>query len=166
VTHDQEEAMTTCQRIAVMDQGVIQQVGSPLELFDYPVNRFVAQFIGSVNLFPGEVVCEQGQARFRSADLGLVSLPSTLSVPNGKFELAFRPHAVRFDEEPAGREDLVMQGYVEDTEFLGEFMRYEIKVNNALIKADIAHHRGGRPLSPGTAVRMTVSSNELRFVHA
>ncbi|MEO5692674.1 MAG: ABC transporter ATP-binding protein, partial [Usitatibacter sp.] len=50
VTHDQEEAMTICDRIAVLEQGVIQQIGTPLELFDRPVNRFVAQFVGSVNL--------------------------------------------------------------------------------------------------------------------
>src|SRR5689334_20665879 len=49
VTHDQEEALTMCDRIAVMDGGVVQQVGTPLELFDAPVNRFVAEFVGSVN---------------------------------------------------------------------------------------------------------------------
>lgn len=166
VTHDQEEAMTTCQRIAVMDQGVIQQVGSPLELFDYPVNRFVAQFIGSVNLFPGEAVHQQGQTCFKSEDLGMVSLPVNISVPTGQVELAFRPHAVQFESETTVGKDLVMQGLVEETEFLGEFMRYEIKVNNAIVKADIAHHRGGKPLLPGTPVRMTVPSHELRFVQA
>lgn len=166
VTHDQEEAMTTCQRIAVMDQGVIQQVGSPLELFDDPANRFVAQFIGSVNLFPGELVREQGQAKFQSADLGVVSLPAGLAVPSGAVDLAFRPHAVRFVDESGPADSLVMQGQVEDSEFLGEFLRYEIKVNHAVIKADISHHRGGRPLSPGTTVRMTVPASELRFVQA
>ena len=53
VTHDQEEAMTICDRIAVMDHGVIQQVGTPVDLFDEPANRFVAGFVGSVNLFEG-----------------------------------------------------------------------------------------------------------------
>ena len=166
VTHDQEEAMTTCQRIAVMDQGVIQQVGSALELFDDPVNRFVAQFIGSVNLFAGESVQHQGQTVFRSADLGMVRLPRTLSVPSGKVELAFRPHAVKLMAEVSGEDVFMMQGLVEDAEFLGEFMRYDIKVNNARIKADVAHHRGGNPLLPGTSVLMTVPSHELRFVQA
>ena len=46
VTHDQEEAMTTADRIAVMDQGVIQQVGTPMDIFDNPANRFVANFVG------------------------------------------------------------------------------------------------------------------------
>ena len=166
VTHDQEEAMTTCQRIAVMDQGVIQQVGSALDLFDFPVNRFVAQFIGSVNLFPGEVIRDQGRAKFQSADLGAVLLPDALVVPAGKVDLGFRPHAVQFGAQVVPDDALTMQGVVQDTEFLGEFLRYEIKVSNALIKADIAHHRGGRPLAPGTAVRLTVPASELRFVDA
>src|SRR6188474_1044077 len=63
VTHDQEEAMTICDRIAVLDEGAVQQVGTPLELYDRPVNRFVAQFVGSVNLFEGAV---------RREDAGLV----------------------------------------------------------------------------------------------
>lgn len=166
VTHDQEEAMTTCHRIAVMDQGVIQQVGSPLDLFDYPVNRFVAQFVGSVNLFPGSVSHDTGHPQFLSADLGPVTLPRSLSVPEGKVDLAFRPHAIRFDEQADSDSALVMQGVIQDTEFLGEFLRYEVKVGDAMIKADITHHRGGKPLLEGTPVRMVVPASELRFVEA
>ena len=62
VTHDQEEAMTTCDRIAVMDEGVIQQVGTPVELFDRPVNRFVAEFVGTINLLPGQAAEVRGEA--------------------------------------------------------------------------------------------------------
>ena len=54
VTHDQEEAMTTADRIAVMHQGVIQQVGTPTGLYDDPANRFVAEFVGTINLLPGD----------------------------------------------------------------------------------------------------------------
>ncbi len=71
VTHDQEEAMTICDRIAVMDQGVIQQIGTPIELFDHPLNRFVAQFVGSVNLFEGDLRA----GRFASPTLGECALP-------------------------------------------------------------------------------------------
>jgi len=55
VTHDQQEAMTIADRLAVLDQGVIQQVGTPRELYDAPVNRFVAGFVGSINLYAGHV---------------------------------------------------------------------------------------------------------------
>ena len=123
VTHDQEEALTTCHRIAVMDQGVIQQVGTPQELFDHPANRFVARFVGSVNLFTGRLAGQGGARAFESEDLGRVVLPATTAVPgagtagggggigsgggsggalqgpavaNGEaIDLAFRPHSVR-----------------------------------------------------------------------
>lgn len=166
VTHDQEEAMTTCHRIAVMDQGVIQQVGSPLELFDYPVNRFVAQFVGSVNLFPGSVVSKAGQAEFVSPDLGAVQLPSSLSLPGGEVDLAFRPHAVRFVDQSDNDDSLQMRGVIQGTEFLGEFLRYEVQVGAAIVKADIAHHRGAQPLDIDTPVKMSVPARELRFVDA
>ena len=55
VTHDQQEAMTIADRLAVLDQGVIQQVGAPRELYDLPANRFVAEFVGSINVYAGRV---------------------------------------------------------------------------------------------------------------
>ncbi|NLD54984.1 MAG: ABC transporter ATP-binding protein, partial [Burkholderiaceae bacterium] len=53
VTHDQEEAMTTADRMAVLDRGILQQTGTPAELYDYPVNRFVAGFVGTMNMLDG-----------------------------------------------------------------------------------------------------------------
>ena len=81
VTHDQEEALTTCHRIAVMDEGVIQQVGTPQELFDQPANRFVARFVGSVNLFTGRLTSQDGAAVFDSDELGRLVLPPGITVP-------------------------------------------------------------------------------------
>ncbi len=59
VTHDQEEAMTTADRMAVLDQGVVQQVGAPIELYDDPANRFVANFVGTTNVLVGTVLARQ-----------------------------------------------------------------------------------------------------------
>ena len=133
VTHDQEEAMTICDRIAVLDQGVIQQIGTPVELFDRPANRFVAQFVGSVN-FLGEA--------------------------------SFRPHAVRILEggEPAPGDGLHLEGVIESGEFLGEFVRYAIRVNEHVVTADQAHRRGAQPLPAGHAVRLFVPRNEIRNI--
>ncbi|PWB66805.1 MAG: polyamine ABC transporter ATP-binding protein, partial [Betaproteobacteria bacterium] len=142
VTHDQIEALTTCHRVAVMDDGVIQQVGTPMELFDYPVNRFVAQFVGSVNLFAGDFRREGDRLRFVSPKLGTVALPAGVEPPAGAFDLAFRPHAVSVAEAPAGERDLALAGAVESAEFLGEFLRYEIRVGEALVIADVPHARG------------------------
>jgi iron(III) transport system ATP-binding protein len=161
VTHDQEEAMTICDRIAVMDQGVIQQVGTPMELFDQPVNRFVAQFVGSVNLFEGEV---QAGPTFVSPTLGRCALPRALAdAAQARAYLAFRPHAVHFGEDPAA-ESLELRGSVAGGEFLGEFVRYEIRVNRAIVTADRPHRRGAARMPEGTPVRPHVAAGELRLI--
>ena len=168
VTHDQEEALTTCHRIAVMDQGVIQQVGSPMALFDHPVNRFVAQFVGSVNLFAGRFRREGGRLRFASERIGEVDLPPGLEPPAEGSDLAFRPHAVRLEGDGRGLAEGAMrlEGAVEGAEFLGEFLRYEIRVGGAVVTADVPHERGRAPLAEGTRVGLSVPASELRFVSA
>lgn len=166
VTHDQEEALTTCQRIAVMDQGIIQQVGTPMDLFDFPLNRFVAQFIGSINLFPGTMRREGNQIRFVSPALGSVVLPKGLEPPESRVELAFRPHAVRFTGDHHAADRLVLSGVIEDVEFLGEVLRYDIRTGDALVRADIPHARGVMPLRNGTEIEFSVPSSELRLVVA
>ncbi len=163
VTHDQEEAMTICDRIAVMDQGVIQQVGTPMELFDQPVNRFVAQFVGSVNLFEGDVA---PGPTFVSPTLGACALPAGLAAGGrSRVHLAFRPHAVRFGEAPDPA-NLQLEGSIAGAEFLGEFMRYEVRVNQAMVTADQPHLRGAARIPEGTPVRLTIASRELRLIDA
>ncbi|MDO7728460.1 MAG: ABC transporter ATP-binding protein, partial [Loktanella sp.] len=75
VTHDQEEANTTCDRMAVLDKGVIQQVGSPLELYDRPENLLVANFLGTANILEGKVEIKGGARRFVTKTGDLLPLP-------------------------------------------------------------------------------------------
>jgi iron(III) transport system ATP-binding protein len=166
VTHDQEEALTTCHRVAVMDQGVIQQVGSPMELFDFPVNRFVAQFVGSVNLFAGRFHTDGDHLRFNSPKLGEIVLPKGLEQQTTEMDLAFRPHAVRFTSDAqsdlAGQ--LALQGEILSAEFLGDAFRYDVRVGEAIVRADISHSRGKSALPTGSEVHLRIASEELRFV--
>jgi iron(III) transport system ATP-binding protein len=164
VTHDQEEALTMCDRIAVLDDGVIQQIGTPAELYDAPANRFVAQFVGSVNLFPGKLRSEGGRAVFSSPALGEHAFPADAPAgPGGDVDLAFRPHAVRLDA--AAPDGLALEGEVQGGEFLGEFVRYEIKVGDFTVLADQPHHRGTRRYEKGSRVRLAVPAAELRLLH-
>ena len=163
VTHDQEEALTMCDRIAVMDQGVVQQVGGPTELFDHPANRFVAQFVGSVNLFEGAVRRDGQRWIFASPLLGEVALPEALArVENARMEIAFRPHAVTLDEPSP--DALALDGVIEGGEFLGEFMRYEVRVGAATVLVDRPHRRGTEPITHGAAVRLFVPAAEVRLL--
>jgi iron(III) transport system ATP-binding protein len=167
VTHDQEEAMTICDRIAVMDQGVIQQIGTPIELFDHPVNRFVAQFVGSVNLYEGAIARRDGRWVFSSPTLGECVLPDSLaSSAQSRVEIAFRPHAVAM-QASAGEiqpDSLRLEGEIEGGEFLGEFMRYEIRVGTALVTSDQPHLRGMERLPIGTRVLLGVPGREIRAI--
>jgi iron(III) transport system ATP-binding protein len=172
VTHDQEEAMTICDRIAVMDQGVIRQIGTPVELFDHPANRFVAQFVGSVNLFKGAIAKKDGRWIFSCAELGDCVVPEGLA-PEGAahVELAFRPHAVELESAtalaaPHAAQSLQLDGEIEGGEFLGEFMRYEIRVHRALVTADQPHLRDVRRFENGARVRLRVPHGEIRLIQS
>ena len=85
VTHDQEEAMTTADRMAVLDQGILQQVGSAAELYDYPQNRFVAGFVGTANLLDGEVTAvDAAGLNFQAHRLGAHHLNVQIAGPTGR----------------------------------------------------------------------------------
>ncbi|GLQ56880.1 ABC transporter ATP-binding protein [Devosia nitrariae] len=99
VTHDQVEAMTLADKIVVMDQGTVQQVGSPLDLYDRPANRFVAGFIGSPRMNFVEVVVEEvgaGLAQVTSRDVGrqAVRIRDGAVAAGDKLTLGIRPHQV------------------------------------------------------------------------
>ncbi len=165
VTHDQEEAMTICDRIAVLDQGVIQQIGTPLELFDRPANRFVAQFVGSVNLFEGAIRRREVGWVLSGEAFGELTLPERfVGEERAHVQMAFRPHAVTFSP-PAGPDDaLRFEGNVEAAEFLGEFMRYDVRVGNAIVVADQPHLHGTPSFAIGTPVRLGVAAAEIRLI--
>ena len=88
VTHDQEEAMTTADRMAVLDGGVLQQVGTPRDLYDLPANRFVAEFVGNTNVLLGRA--DVSRRLFQVEGLGDLPLPTT----GDGAALSIRPHAL------------------------------------------------------------------------
>ncbi|MEO5699130.1 MAG: ABC transporter ATP-binding protein [Vicinamibacterales bacterium] len=166
VTHDQEEAMTICDRIAVLDQGVIRQVGTPVELYDRPANRFVAEFVGSVNLIEGTVRESAGRRTFSSAASGDWILPAGIEPPaSTAAHLSFRPHAVVIGSASVpGGSHLELEGNVEGSEFLGEFVRYEVSVNGLTMIADRSHLRGQPLIANGERVRLGVDAGQIRFI--
>ena len=131
VTHDQEEANTICDRIAVMDAGTIRQVGTPMELYERPGNLFVASFLGSANVLDG---ARSGDV-FEVAGGARLPLPPGLHLPAGA-KLVFRPqHASLAD---AG----VFRGPVTQREFLGATVRYGVRVGDAEILVDVPFQSG------------------------
>ncbi len=125
VTHDQEEALSVSDRIAVMNQGRIVQVGTPLEIYYRPVDRFVADFVGLANFAPVRVVAP-GRVR-----LGDVELPVGTATAIGEATLVVRPETiVLMAEPPSAGVRPALRGRIKTSAFLGGLARYWVEAMN------------------------------------
>ena len=137
VTHDQEEAMTLSSRIAVMDQGRFQQIGTPKETYEFPTNRFVAEFIGTINTFKGRVVAmaDDGIRVFSTeAGVTLTTLGKQLVEEGQEIEVAVRPEKIFVSKEkPNNKDDVCIPGVVDDLGYLGNRSLYRIRLESGKI---------------------------------
>ncbi|NNU79849.1 ABC transporter ATP-binding protein [Halovulum dunhuangense] len=126
VTHDQEEAMTLATRIGVMDAGRIVQVGEPRQIYEHPHSRFVADFIGTVNLFEGKVEIAAPDRMRVQTDVGpiLVNPVEGLSASQS-VAVAVRPEKIVLDREPVPGEN-TLQGKVMDYAYMGDITIYKL----------------------------------------
>ncbi len=167
VTHDQEEANTTADRIALMNDGIIQQVGTPIELYDKPVNRFVADFLGTANFFEGTLE-QSGKTWVFRADNDLVIPMSDNGDKriSGRCCLVFRPQNVRVivGEEDSVDSTIQLQGTVSGKEFLGSTIRYRVSIRGNDVFADVSHQQGRHLLEKGTTVNLGIHQNQIKIV--
>ena len=169
VTHDQEEAMTTADRMAVLDKGVLQQVGTATALFDFPANRFVAGFVGTANLMSGQITRINGETLTFLADgIGELVFPCGVGKPAlGQATMAFRPHTVSISvrDENMDASRTWLTGRVESSEFLGESSRYRVRVGDMVVVANQPHYSGLSLFPTGADVRLGIESTQVRFLH-
>ncbi|WP_044870977.1 polyamine ABC transporter ATP-binding protein [Pseudomonas sp. LFM046] len=152
VTHDQEEAMTMAQRIAIMHLGCIEQIGSPVDIYETPISRLVCEFIGNVNLFDGEVV-EDAEAH------ALIACPQldrpiyvghgvTTSVQDKRITYALRPEKLLVTTEQPNCEYNWSRGRIHDIAYLGGHSVFYVKLPNGTVVQSFvanAERRGARP---------------------
>src|SRR5262249_14686582 len=129
VTHDQEEAMTMSSRIAVMSEGRILQIGTPRDIYERPVNRFVADFVGSVNLFDGVLLADsEGLATLRCDSLGTMLVATSIGAPIGvELAIGIRPERVVLSR--AGAADGLqnsLEGRIASIAFTGDRRIYHV----------------------------------------
>ena len=134
VTHDQDEAMALSSRIAVMNHGRVVQVGTPAEVYEFPQSRFVADFIGTTNLFEGTITAtEQSLVTVASSEAGrdLVVDDVGRFQPGQKVWVALRPEKIRLSKEPAsGARVNQLKGVVWELGYLGNRSTYQIKTES------------------------------------
>jgi len=154
VTHDQEEAMVLSDRIAVMDAGAILQIGTPVELYEQPASLFVADFVGTSNLLPGDIVASRdGIADVRTA-AGIVrgTAAGTLG-PGTPVMVAVRPENVRLADSTGL--DTTLPGTVALTQYLGSLIRYEVEMAGGIVvRVDVGDPHRHTRLAPGDPVQV------------
>ena len=131
VTHDQEEAMAMADRISVMDQGVIVQVAPPAEIYEAPRTRYVADFVGSVNLFEATVSAAGAErSRLVAADGFVIETPGEPGLARDQTAwFAVRPEKVRISHDPPHRgSHNAVEGEVWDIAYLGDMTLYNVRL--------------------------------------
>jgi len=164
VTHDQEEALTMADRIVVMNKGIIEQVGTPAEIYGDPVNRFVADFIGLMNFLPGTVV-EDGRVRLGRVDLSHQGRIQGLRA-GAPVTLCVRPEDVVVRAAPAQEEANMFPARVTDLDFIGNFFRARLAadcLDGMILAADLPSDlvRQGS-VAPGQPMSVSLPRERIR----
>jgi putrescine transport system ATP-binding protein len=137
VTHDQEEAMTLSSRMGVMNHGKIAQVGTPAAIYESPATKFVADFIGSVNMFEGRVLNEgSGSLRIQSEELGcVVAVDRSVNCARGATVwTAVRPEKINISRDPEqGSPENVVRGTVKEIAYMGDVSIYHVQIDSGKI---------------------------------
>jgi putative spermidine/putrescine transport system ATP-binding protein len=167
VTHDQQEALVMSDRIAVMNEGQIEQIGSPTELYDYPKTRFVASFIGESNFLNGHIVeAEERGFRVELPGVGTVSAPDQDGLSVGSaVTVTVRPEKVVIAEQETTTGLNLLDGTVEGVIFVGEMRRYEIRLasdDRVILKRQ--NRAGIRQFEPGESVQIGWHVDDTRLV--
>jgi putrescine transport system ATP-binding protein len=148
VTHDQEEAMTMANRIGVMDAGRLEQVATPRELYEAPRSRWVAEFVGDVNLFEGEVSSsEHHRLNISTRDAGTIVVAEPRQpVTKATVSVAIRPEKVKLSRRgpvsDAGTAQAInrLEGVVTDVSYLGGLTVYKVKLDSgAVLRSSMAN---------------------------
>ncbi|MBL8698104.1 MAG: ABC transporter ATP-binding protein [Alphaproteobacteria bacterium] len=171
VTHDQEEALILSDRIAVMDQGRIEQVDTPTEIYRRPVNRFVAQFIGDSNLFAATVAAvDGGRARLRT-DRGLElgaepPAAGARAAPGTRVTLVVRPERIERVRDDGPAENRIA-ATVRDAIYVGDGVKYRLELEGGAGTVTVAWSGAeGALLATGTRVAIAIPPAALHWVEA
>jgi iron(III) transport system ATP-binding protein len=162
VTHDQAEALAIADQLVVMNHGVIEQVGTPQEVYRNPKTAFVADFVGHMNFLRAEVV---GAGSVQVG--GLILAAETGGLPPGEIvSLCFRPEDIQVRGIAAGHANSI-EVHIEDMEFLGTFYRANLALNGASsprLMADFSMN-AARDLSlePGKTIPIAMPADRLRL---
>ena len=166
VTHDQEEALTMSDRVAVMRDGLILQVGAPRDIYDHPARRFVADFIGDINILKGRILERDGgtaRVELAAGIQGKASLPDTDEALDGEISVAIRPEQLSLQREPTTHG---FAGTLRQISYFGSGSDYEIGLDSGEIvtlrlqnRSDVDHR-----WQPGDRLQVAVAAGSMQIL--
>jgi putative spermidine/putrescine transport system ATP-binding protein len=158
VTHDQEEALSMSDRIVVMNGGVAEQVGEPFEVYNRPATRFVATFVGTLNVLDAQV--RDPATGAVTVDGQPLDLRRALQAAAGStVSLALRPEAVGLGVAP--EDDSRLNGRVAEVSFLGSVVRAKVALDRQVISIDLFNRAAARPPQVGETVEIGFASGDV-----
>jgi len=159
VTHDQAETLVMSDKVAVMRDGRIEQIDTPLDLYERPASRFVADFIGESNIL---AINPDDQGRFRTEDG--IHLPGTENLAaSSSGWVVVRPEKIHLNAEATGQPSI--PAVVEEVIYGGDVDRYRVRLGkSSTIIAKQQRHAGNAPLQPGASVHVHWSDHDCAFL--
>jgi len=162
VTHDQEEALSMSDRIVVMNEGRIEQIGTPYEIYNFPRTRFVASFVGTLNLLKAKVVDAAGR-RISVDDQELVVAGGLNGAQPGEaLTVALRPEALTLGEPDENSNGL--RGTIEEVSFLGALVRVRVRLRENAVSLDMFNNPAAPPPERGQPATVRFARGDLQVL--
>jgi putative spermidine/putrescine transport system ATP-binding protein len=159
VTHDQEEALSVSDRIVVMNEGRVEQIGTPFEIYNYPRTRFVASFVGTLNILRGRVIDAAG-GKIAVDDQEILASQGIADAQAGDVRsVALRPEAVTLNNPGDGRNR--MRGTIEEVSFLGSVVRIRVRFKESAISLDTFNNPSVAPPQRGQPATVSFAREDL-----
>lgn len=165
VTHDQEEALTMSDTIVVMNNGLVEQMGTPEELYNQPRTEFVARFIGEMNFFSVSVdTLSEGRARVNWQERSLSAVPVSSDITRSATLIGVRPDKIRIHASaPDETDENVIPGRIEDRTFRGSVLHYTVSSGGQTIAVSTTQEE---PFAPGQDVWLSWSPANTMLMNA
>jgi putative spermidine/putrescine transport system ATP-binding protein len=163
VTHDQEEALSMSDRIVVMNEGRVEQIGTPFEIYNFPRTRFVASFVGTLNIMGGRVV-DPAAGRIEVDGQPITAARGVVDAKAGDLRaVALRPEAARLTngEDAPGDDTNRMRGSIEEVSFLGSVVRVRVRFKDSAISLDTFNKPHVPPPERGQPVTVSFGRADL-----
>ena len=165
VTHDQTEALVLSDRIAVLSHGRIEQIGTPAEIYERPATAFVAEFIGSSNLFPARIVEQNGAGALVETETGLRLCCDADGCGGTEVSVLLRPERIRVQPPGTGAETNCFAARVVEVTYLGEDLHLGLELaRGPVLRAALKNAGAARSWAPAQAIEVVVDPSDVRLL--